>query len=57
MAHGSYDIFLQTPIHTPFFLLASLWAILAWILFRYFPLKVLDGSVDPESCPAWEAAI
>jgi membrane protease YdiL (CAAX protease family) len=57
LTHGFYNIFLQIPTQTPFFLLASLWAILGWILFRYFPPKTADQGVDPEACPAVEAAI
>jgi membrane protease YdiL (CAAX protease family) len=57
LTHAFYNIFLQMPIHTPFLVVVFLWAILAWILFRYFPPKVIDEGVASEPGPTSEPAI
>jgi membrane protease YdiL (CAAX protease family) len=39
LAHGFYNIFLYLPVKSPSWLLFTLWAISAWVLFRYFPVQ------------------
>jgi membrane protease YdiL (CAAX protease family) len=56
-AHGFYNIFLNLPVHTSWWLMPALWAGCAWVLFRYFPVEAADESVAAEAGPTLEPAV
>ena len=56
-AHGFYNIFLNLPVHTSWWLMPALWAACAWVLFRYFPVEATDESAVAEAGPTLEPAI
>jgi uncharacterized protein len=56
VAHGVFNVAIVS-VHSSFWFATPAWAVLGYVLFRYFPPPAADEGTAPTTAPSYEAAI
>jgi len=51
------SVFSPQPARTPLWIVIAVWAIVGYILFRYFPVSAMDEDAPSDATPDYEAAL